>query len=297
MASGLFSTWYHDQLNNYYSTATQTANTGFQGEIVRREAIVTLVGDELIEALIDAGKTKDELQFYHGAIQFRFPSASDGTANLNDIAFRDNPNIFIIPAIGERVLITQISSGMYIYSFPANLDNNVNNNIVNGFDENVGTVSDSTTYISARDKSFVTTNGNTETQSTFITQNITPLKYKEGDVIVEGRQSNFIKLTSEEDNKNPMVVIGTKPIDQAATTLFTNSSTIMITSNNKVVIPDFKRNVSSIDYTKQPFIGNQLILMSDRIFLGSKSNQIFLMSNSHIHLSSADITSIDANII
>jgi len=296
--SNVRNTWYIDDISNTRSVLTNTTDIGIQSDIVNRVAIVVSIGEELNMKLKERD-TKVNLNDYVGAIEFRFPSNEDGTTSATNIAFRQNVNISQYPISGERVFVTQVPQGMFLYTNPINYNNDVNNNIAGGFDESVNTIQDTSTFTAARDnQGYINTPTNTEELSEeferFLVQEVVPVKFKPGDVVIEGRYSNFMTFTKDSSNY-PIIMIGTNASTEVANTLLTNQNTIMISSRDKVVIPPFKRNVSVINYTEREFSGNQIILMSDRIYLGSKAKEMFLMSNSHIHMSSDQITSIDAS--
>lgn len=144
------------------------------------------------------------------------------------------------------------------------------------------------------------------------------LKHFEGDLILQGRMGHSIRFGSafldpSADSLAPNLILRTgqgrdlEKIDSNIDGLYglivedinKDASSIWMTSDQIVPLEPATINAGSftrsINNFPQKFGNAQIILNSDRLIFNSKQNQIFLFSNSGIHLNSFDDTTIDTD--
>jgi hypothetical protein len=164
---------------------------------------------------------------------------------------------------------------------------------------------------------------------------IRPLRPYEGDVIIEGRFGNSIRLGSSNfktrgsqaiginpwslnsgSNAQPITIIrnGQKIEDDKRAYDYLNEdlandlSSIYLTSNQRIIFPsprfEFQASYSNLlqngDRIDRPsslssYDKSQAIMVSDRIVLNSKQDDIFLLSKKSINLSSQGVVNIDSD--
>lgn len=269
------------------------ATTDVASDIVNRPAIVVSVGKSL-EDKLKQDNPKVNLDDYRGAIQFAFQVNSDMPVNSSNIAFASNPYMVTYPINGEAVFITQISDSMFIYSNVINFNNSVNNNVTSLYND-MSKINDSDLMTSTRDNGGSVDMSNVEDDvDDFKYRAVKSANMNPGDILFEGRYSQYLKFGSENDGISPIVVLGTNKPSETSTDLQNNDSVIMLTSKQKVNTPVFSRYPSVGDIVNKDLLGNQIFILSDRIFIGSKKNEVLITSNANIHLSSMGYTTIDS---
>lgn len=140
--------------------------------------------------------------------------------------------------------------------------------------------------------------------------NAYPLLPFPGDVTVEGRFGNSIRLSGikntgniysdDTNNQKPFIIIrnGQNPDFETNTPIPVaedinlDSSTIFLTSDHTV--PLLQANLKRDSYIEPPeeaniYKGAQVVINSDRVFINSKEDSIFLSSNSSIGLNGGNI--------
>lgn len=142
--------------------------------------------------------------------------------------------------------------------------------------------------------------------------NIPTLIPFEGDILIQGRWGNTIRLGSSikektpwsknDETGNPILVLsvnGTESEKSRIEDINKDSSSIYICEKQKLDIKAVSDLKSSYNKTKNKpedaskFLGNQIALNSDRLFFQSKTDSIFLNSKKTIHLSSQESINID----
>lgn len=269
------------------------ATTDVASDIVNRVAIVVSVGKSL-EDKLKQDNPNVNLENYTGAIQFAFQVNPDMPVNSSNIAFASNPYMITYPIKGEAVFITQISDSKFIYSNIINFNNSVNNNVTSLYDD-MSKINDSDLMTSTRDNGGSVDMSNVEDEvDDFKYRTVKSANMNPGDILFEGRYSQYLKFGSENDGISPIVVLGTNNPSETSTDLQNNDSVIMLTSKQKVNTPAFSRYPSVGDIVNKDLLGNQIFILSDRIFIGSKKNEVLITSNANIHLSSMGYTTIDS---
>ena len=168
--------------------------------------------------------------------------------------------------------------------------------------------------------------------NTFVYRNdIRPLKPFEGDVLVEGRFGNSIRLgssnfnelrgfnpwsTNRESNSQPITIIrnGQKNEEEPGyksiiEDINNDNSSIYLTTNQRITInppiSSFNDSYFSTrtNQSSQPkpsglsnYTNSQVIIKSDRLVLNSKLDEIYLISKKSIGIHAIDGVNIDANI-
>lgn len=209
------------------------------------------------------------------------------TTDINDV-IPSNSNIKQIPIIGENVLIYQAYSNKTSYSnreqkwyylTTLNIQSNVNNNIL------------------------PTITANFEPEKDFTDTAVSLLQPYLGDILIEGRWGNTIRLGSTNANSDkyykqsswngntvtdPIITLSTrKPITPSdaynTENLQTDDASLYLTSTQK--FPEFKlNNIIRTSTGESSFNGSQFIGTADRITLKSKSDIIVLDSNSAVEI-------------
>ncbi|MCK9273164.1 hypothetical protein M0P65_06485 [Candidatus Gracilibacteria bacterium] len=144
--------------------------------------------------------------------------------------------------------------------------------------------------------------------------NIPSLLPYEGDIIFQGRWGNTMRFGSVSKNKNPWSKSGNNGNPFIAITINgkedssrnqriedinKDSSSIYICENQKIRITQSSDEEGSYFITKNrpkpqsSYIGNQILLNSDRLFFQSKTDSILFNSKKTIHLSSKESVNID----
>ena len=269
---------------------------------------------EVIEVLL-----KDDIQNYY-TIRFKFLDQPGNNDENTNTASPLNAHIKSIPVPGEIVLIVtaassfagnfRLNEGTFYYLTPVNIQSNINYNGV----PTAGNVpqSNGPSYANAAlGSSFSNTTTQKERTKKTFTQLVgqNPLQLFEGDVSIEGRSGNSIRLSS--------TITRSSAISKQPTWTSGNpGDPIMIISNTKknlapngFRIEDINKDDSSIYLTSTQRLpltlagpqtittlkigaaaknlsGKQIVMNSDRIVLNAKVNEIFLSSKNGISLSS-----------
>lgn len=269
---------------------------------------------EVIEVIL-----KDNIPGYY-SIRFKFLNRPGNNDENTNTALPLNAHIKSIPVPGEIVLIVtaasafagnfRLNEGTFYYMNDVNIQSSINYNGV----PTAGNVpiSNATNY---RDAFLGVTSAPKQTQpertkKTFKPVNgINPLQLFEGDIVLEGRSGNSIRLSS--------TVTGVTSITKQPTwSLGSPGDPIMIISNTKkniggkgFRIEDINKDDSSIYLTStqriplklagpttvtnikigaftQNFSGKQIIMSSDRIVLNAKEKELALSSKNGISITS-----------
>ena len=212
---------------------------------------------------------------------------------VNDVlnVIPSNNNIKQIPVIGENVLIYQGYSNktsyinreqQWYYLTTLNIQSNVNNNILPTITPSI------------------------ELESEFKDTNVISLQPYIGDILIEGRWGNTIRLGSTNSSSDkyykqspwagetvsdPIITISTRnstsPSDLYSTeNLQTDASSVYLTSTQKISTLKLHNNLNNKVDAPTVFKKSQFIGVADRIILQSKTDIIALDSNSSIELNS-----------
>jgi len=231
-----------------------------------------------------------------GKIKFRLIEDNDDR-DINNLswAYPLQSTIKQFPVLHEVVQIVSFFN-KYFYT-TINTNNNINNNAVPGIsqtnkkdkDQNLNNYKD-TTFIpntSKSEKNVEYGNYFKENSST-----IKQLKPNEGDLIIQGRFGNFIRIGSNPKTGYPVFKLGigqsddVNKLDKNAHFLedINNDKNSMWITSDEIV--DFKSVTVNKDHhlkgAIQPptkYDGNQVIFNSDRFIINSKQNEIQLFSN------------------
>lgn len=269
---------------------------------------------EVIEVLL-----KDDIQNYY-TIRFKFLDQPGNNDENTNTASPLNAHIKSIPVPGEIVLIVtaassfagnfRLNEGTFYYLTPVNIQSNINYNGV----PTAGNVpqSNGPSYANAAlGASF----SNTTTQKERIKKTFEQLNGQntlqlfEGDVSIEGRSGNSIRLSSTINYSSLVTKQPTWTLGNAGDPIMIISNTKKNLATNGFRIEDINKDDSSIYLTSTQRLpltlagpqtittlkigaaaknlsGKQIIMNSDRIVLNAKVNEIFLSSKTGISLSS-----------
>lgn len=269
-----------------------------------------LYSAEVIEVIL-----KDNDQNYPGYYTIRFKFLTGATSNNEDTktAIPLNAHVKSIPVPGEIVLIVSAASSFagnlrtestFYYMNDVNIQSSINYNGV----PTAGSVP-STNNSSYQNASLGVTSAPNQSQpsrtkKTFeIVNNVKPLQLFEGDIVIEGRGGNSIRLSSTIKNSNEitkqptwlptktgdpiMIISNTKP-NSAITNSFRiedinkDDSSIYLTSTQKIGIILANR---SLENNVSNYTSPQIIFNSSRIILNSKVDNIIMSSKKDIYFS------------
>ena len=236
-------------------------------------------------------------------------------------------NIKLIPAVNEIVYIMSLpnpdalknpSSGKQFYYFQTvNLWNSIHHNALPNPLANEATNAQKyeSTEAGIEISSDITSN-DINLGVTFKERNIKNLQPFEGDVLLEGRWGNTIRLGSTVNessppnpwsdsgvNGEPIIIIKNGQTEEnneswipQIENINSDKSSIYLTSNQKIPIEGVSTNYES--YNTPPeipneFIGEQVLINSGRLFFNAKTDSILLSANTSINLNSLDTINID----
>lgn len=136
--------------------------------------------------------------------------------------------------------------------------------------------------------------------------NIKPLAFNEGDMIIEGRFGNTIKIGSNPETGNPNIKLRVGQPDELPDGFlqlidedFNNDkSSIWLTTDEKVpLIPSTLESKIHLQfYNDKPneFIGNQIVCNSDRIVINAKTNEVMTFAKKAINFVTEGVVTIDS---
>lgn len=261
-----------------------------------------------------------------GRVQFRIAPAYQTTPR-KDLPWADPliPYQSMFPIIGEYVLIFKapsISPARYFYIGPVNISRNITTNAAPVLGDTVEQIKQAAIKKSSVGKLanagaasitglFKQVPKNENLVNYKPAKGIQPLKAYEGDVIIQGRYGNSIRLGSSQmhqpDGKQsnrtqyPNMIFRVGQADKALKTsndssgltiedLQGDASSIYLTTNEALPFKPSTKDSSVFLYSvaSRPgaFTGAQIIASSDSIILNTKAESIFLFSKAGIHLNS-----------
>ena len=252
-----------------------------------------------------------------------------GNANLESLTFAKplHTNIKSLPAVNEIVYIISLpnaqrnpSSGEELYYFQTvNVWNSVHHNALpNSIANNPSNA-----------QKYSSTEAGVEIQSdvqdsqiqlglTFREKtNIRNLQPFEGDILLEGRWGNTMRLGSTVSNSNPPNMWSNSGVNGEPIIILKNGQTnsegdpwipqvedinsdmssIYLTSNQQIPIKGASIDYNS--YTSPPenpdiFTGEQVLINSGRLYFNAKNDSILLSANTSINLNTQDTVNIDS---
>jgi hypothetical protein len=269
---------------------------------------------EVIEVFL-----KDNVQNYY-TIRFKFLNQPGSNDENTNIASPLNAHIKSIPVPGEIVLIVNAASafagnfrlneGTFYYMNDVNIQSSIN---YNGVPTSTNLPkSNNPSYQNASLGITSTPNQSqpNRTKKTFeIVNNVKPLQLFEGDVVMEGRNGNSIRLSSTIKNSNeitkqptytlgsvgdPILLISNTKTNSALRgfrieDIRTDDSSIYLTSTQRIPLtlagPTTVTNINIGTFT-QNLSGKQIIMNSDRIVLNAKEKELALSSKNGISITS-----------
>jgi len=248
-----------------------------------------------------------------------------------------NSNIKHIPIVGEIVFVckapTPFHSGAaygteYYYTAPISIQSSVHHNGLPGANrmdtknrDRISSIKDSSIGFSSKTSQPKTENIDSAFPERIDVQPIQPFS---GDIIVEGRWGNSIRLGSTVDMRraypqtpnwgigtgatgNPITIIsnGTNPKNKTHNQFHIESpddddASIWLSSGQSIKFTpasSFRPSLSDKDidlFVKNKFSGNQIILSSDRVIVNAKTQEIGLFSREGIGLSSEKVIAVNA---
>jgi hypothetical protein len=281
-----------------------------------------LYSAEVIEVIL-----KDNDQNYPGYYTIRFKFLTGATSNNEDTktAIPLNAHVKSIPVPGEIVLIVSAASSFagnlrtestFYYMNDVNIQSSINYNGVPTAGSVPSLNAPSITDVSAGMTFTSNQSQPSRTKKTFeIISNVKPLQLFEGDVVVEGRYGNSIRLgytikNSSDITTRPKYTLGnvgdpillisnTKPNSTIVSgfrieDITTDDSSIYLTSTQRIPLilagPTTVTNIKLTNLGSPPFTqnlsGKQIIMNSDRIVLNAKEKELALSSKNGISITS-----------
>lgn len=265
--------------------------------------------------VIDIINSKDHAEFRSnediGKIKIRLLNDLDKEENFLIWAWPVNSSILQYPVKGEIVNVSKYL-GRYFYFGSINFSNNVNNNLLTGIssspskDENSGQEKyDKVINSSIPEKS---NNEDKNENKTFVdnNKNIKQLIPNEGDFILKGRFGNNIRLGNNTETNSPNIKISVGQSDNTnkldvlepyIEDVNLDKNSIWITSDESVDFNPITKDKSYyLKSAKQPpnsFLGNQIIINSDRIIWNAKEEEILIFANKGVAINSNGYIAID----
>lgn len=262
---------------------------------------------EVIEVFL-----QDNIQNYY-TVRFKFLSSPGSNDKNTNTAIPLNTHIKTIPVPGEIILIVSAASsfagnfrlndGAFYYLSIVNVQSNINYNGVPTSatvpTTNATSFRDATLGVSSALK----TSQPSRNKKTFeIINNINPLQLFEGDVAIEGRSGNSIRLGSTIKNTSEISKQPTWSSNNPGDPILIISNTKKNLATKGFRIEDINKDDSSIYLTSTQRLplnligpqtisnlklgpvsrnlsGKQIVMNSDRIVLNAKTNEIFISSN------------------
>tara|TARA_E500000318_G_scaffold24677_1_gene24803 strand:+ start:156 stop:1301 length:1146 start_codon:yes stop_codon:yes gene_type:complete len=245
---------------------------------------------------------EDGIPDNQGAIIFQAIDSINIEPTESPLAYPLNPNIKTIPLKNEIVLLISAPSEESQFSFSTsklyyttivNIWNTPHANPLPNQQQNSGKAD--------LGKDFLELN------------NVNPLKPFAGDMLIEGRQGQSIRMTGasknypyvDDSNKNePLLIIsnGQKEVDSGGDRIVEevneDPTSLFLTSNHKINLKNYFSTFNSLLESDKPtnqeqFKGSQFLVNSDRIVLNSKKDSLLFTSNNTLNLG-ANKVGIDA---
>lgn len=225
-----------------------------------------------------------------------------------------NPNIKDYPLIGEVVIGVNYVGNLF-YTQRLNITNNINQVSAHGISL-PGLKRKYSSKKLANEYEEISTSGNPNVQkksndnifgNTFVrNNNIKPIQPYEGDIIIEGRFGESIRLGSNQENGSPTIKIRVgQPTETSDIFMQTINEDINLDQNsiwigNDEEIPLIPSTIESsvhlefYDNKPNEFIGNQIFINSDRIVLNTKENEFMIFAKKAINLVTEGVVTIDS---
>ena len=227
---------------------------------------------------------------YIGGIIGRF-NYSEKSINIDKCSnFRAmNPNINNIPAVGEIVIGVKYHGDIY-YTTQLNFFGNPNFNTQHDISSS-GTMN---TNVSSKDLLVVNSQDDSTEVGYYLkrAKDARKLLPHEGDVILEGRHGNTIRIGSDIKNENedsPNIILNVgqskedfpNPKQPVEEKIDTDGSSVYLTTNQELT---FTPGIESKVVTS-PYEGKNILLSSDRIIFNTKnSGDIGMFSNNNVSI-------------
>lgn len=225
-------------------------------------------------------------------------------------------NIKKYPLKHEIVVVTEYLDNIYYLLSNINIINNVNNNSIPTISTSpesneVANDKKSNRYNEVRSSGVpLSSNDNSEVSlgDTFKIKDVLPLQPQEGDVIIEGRFGNTIRLGSNIETNEPtlklrvMQPIGSPTVFESPyieENINEDGSSIWMTSDEDVPLSiATKLNSSHYEFASTiptTLSGKQIVLNSDRVVINAKGQQILLTANQSVNISATSEVTVDTD--
>jgi hypothetical protein len=223
-----------------------------------------------------------------------------------------NSNIVQYPLKGE-IVYTLNFLGRLFYINSLNYSNNVNNNSVKNISSSRVKEQDSNinNYQTTENTGISNKEGdNNDLGDTFVNNEnkIKPLQPQEGDVIIQGRFGNAIRLGNNPETNTPniKITVGQTPDNNTSDPnepyvedVNKNKSCIWITSDEIIPFTPITEgksyNFKSAKTKVNKYEGNSVFINSDRLIFNAKREEILLFSNKGILLNTSGYVGIDSS--
>jgi len=290
------------------------------GHEATRELFYEIEPAEVVDIILNTEHPEFNSWQDIGKIRFRFIYSQNGI-DFEKLSWAKplESNIKNYPLIHEVVLVASYvnesalddhgtpNDKMFYYFHRLNIFNSTNNSVMRdiSFFTNAGIGKGEYKDISPGSKKSI---GNEFIDKN---RNIKPLLPKEGDIIIEGRFGNSIRLgsgnlPSGRLSMNPRIYLRNSqnidvsneewPVSFIEEDINKDGSTILMSSDPLLFIrgSEYYRAMNSVGIQPNKFEGEQVIINSDRIIFNSKKFEFLVYSNRGIGLSTDGSVSIDA---
>jgi len=296
---------------NIFSGANQligNVSQGLQFHVLRTKKVILSPEDEYFN------KAGGWISI--GAILFEDVNSPSANDNIINIAYPYLSNIKQYPLKGELVLaitlpdsnpwVTSNNSPLMYYLPPINIWKNTNTNSSPFLPSKKFYKKFSKSIQETKAGSPNKTNNQEEGFSLGDifkkTSGVNPLQYQEGDLLIEGRFGNSIRLGSEE-GEEPNILIRTgqgvkkDPLVTIDESIQNDSSSIYLTTKQKVSLEANTFSYGSYDEAPEQidkFTDPQVIINSNRLVFNSNNDHTLISSATSINLNSQGTVNIDS---
>jgi len=304
--------------NEYASTFGPTGSQGLNtdSDLARASSpgdFYELESAEVIDVIRDSDHPEFKGFEDIGKVRFRFIYSQKNRPESQLFLARPlSANIQKYPLRHEIVLVGKFLGNFYYVDVVNHLLNQNHNDLANvSVDPTLKTGSTNTqqNYRESGVGDTSPSNSDVSVGDVFeINDDFKPLDHDEGDVIIEGRFSNSIRLGSNQDTGNPTIKIRCGQYEDASNLDYLepiyedinqDPSSIYLSQDGVLDLEpstrDSETHLSSAENPPSEYGGNQILSVSDRIVLDAKKNQIMLFAKGDINLNSASDFTLDVD--
>lgn len=276
--------------------ATQAGLVGMGGVNVyagyNNTDTIQIIAGEVIEIITNSGDANI------GKIRVKLLTERNSGTENSQVATCFNSNIRLYPLLHEIVPII-ILNDAYYWDLPMNIDNYIHNN-----------ASNKASYLDTGLKQkypnrILTTVSSKNAYKLSDVDDINDLKSQipllspsSGDMIFQGRHTNSIRLGNNKKNNAGIIKINVSTMHNKYGSYkedINNDSLIWLSTVDTIEFAKIGIGVSKETDMPTKYDGNQIFMMSDRIVIGARKNEILGFSNKNISFSCNKNFSVDSD--